>query len=291
MNHARLLRDPSARPSSCELIPFLEFATSQIAGSHLSSPSGESSKIVPTLTLELPLARLALPEPPGRHVGVFASAAARAHRPSGQRSLATYSSPRPGRRSSGRPPKALSAACSLWVSLLPNARCVKYVIPYLIGSQGTEHGARLGRSRLFGLYAEAARPGGKLVEAVDESATGSVYSVPSIATTACAGRAVASVEPCGLFFPRLSTGACPSTERRSAGCSQTSVFGFRVTRPGTGKTTQTTQELPLNSRLLLFECLLNPLILEHLTARSQEVVREQQDRLGGGADFWVLVLG
>jgi hypothetical protein len=30
------------------------------------------------------------------------------------------------------------------------------------------------------LYAEAARPGGKLAEAVDESATGSVYSFPSI---------------------------------------------------------------------------------------------------------------
>src|SRR6266542_2497520 len=50
MNHADFWVIPSARPSSCELIPFLEFAASQIAGSHLSSPSGESSKIVPTLT-------------------------------------------------------------------------------------------------------------------------------------------------------------------------------------------------------------------------------------------------
>jgi hypothetical protein len=36
---------PSARASSCELIPFFEFATSQIAGSHFVSGSGESSKI------------------------------------------------------------------------------------------------------------------------------------------------------------------------------------------------------------------------------------------------------
>ena len=32
-------------------MPFLEFAMSHTAGSHLSSPSGDSSKIVPTLTL------------------------------------------------------------------------------------------------------------------------------------------------------------------------------------------------------------------------------------------------
>src|SRR3954447_13611203 len=31
-------------------MPFFEFAASQIAGSHLSRPSAESSKIVPTLT-------------------------------------------------------------------------------------------------------------------------------------------------------------------------------------------------------------------------------------------------
>src|SRR5881394_1979126 len=42
---------PSARASSWELIPFFELATSQMAGSHLSRPSGESSKIVPSLTL------------------------------------------------------------------------------------------------------------------------------------------------------------------------------------------------------------------------------------------------
>jgi len=50
MNHADFCVIPSARASSCELIPFLLLATSQTAGSHLSKPSPESSKIVPTLT-------------------------------------------------------------------------------------------------------------------------------------------------------------------------------------------------------------------------------------------------
>ncbi len=51
------------------------------------------------------------------------------------------------------------------------------------------------------------------------------------------------------------------------------------------------EERPLNGRLLLVECLLDPEILEELAARGQEVVREQQDRLRGSADFWTLVLG
>src|SRR5262245_30247458 len=41
---------PRARASSCEEMPFLELATSQIAGSHLSKPNGESSKIDPNFT-------------------------------------------------------------------------------------------------------------------------------------------------------------------------------------------------------------------------------------------------
>ena len=72
--------------------------------------------------------------------------------------------------------------------------------------------------------------------------------------------------------------------------STASAFGFRVVRPGTGETTQTTQERPFNRRLLFFECLLDPAILEELTARCQEVGREQQDRLGGSTDFWPLVV-
>ena len=51
MNHADFCVMPSARPSSCDEMPFFELAISQTAGSHLSSPSGESSKMVPTLTL------------------------------------------------------------------------------------------------------------------------------------------------------------------------------------------------------------------------------------------------
>src|SRR5687767_3674058 len=51
MNHVDFCVTPSALPSSCELIPFLLLAMSQTAGSHLSRPSAESSKIVPTLTL------------------------------------------------------------------------------------------------------------------------------------------------------------------------------------------------------------------------------------------------
>src|SRR5436190_23207420 len=50
MNQADFCVTPRARASSCELIPFLLLAISHTAGSHLSSPSGESSKIVPTLT-------------------------------------------------------------------------------------------------------------------------------------------------------------------------------------------------------------------------------------------------
>ena len=62
MNHADFCVTPSARPSSCELMPFFELAMSQTAGSHLSSPSGESSKIVPTLTRDCFLHALALPQ-------------------------------------------------------------------------------------------------------------------------------------------------------------------------------------------------------------------------------------
>ncbi len=42
---------PSARPSSCEDVPFFVLASSQTAGSHLENEIGESSKIVPTLAV------------------------------------------------------------------------------------------------------------------------------------------------------------------------------------------------------------------------------------------------
>src|ERR1039458_3052420 len=51
MNHADFWVIFKSRASSWELTPFLQFTTSQIAMSHLSSVIGESSKIVPALTL------------------------------------------------------------------------------------------------------------------------------------------------------------------------------------------------------------------------------------------------
>jgi hypothetical protein len=49
MNHADFWVTAKVRPSSCDEMLFLLLGMSQIAGSHLSKPSGESSKIVPTL--------------------------------------------------------------------------------------------------------------------------------------------------------------------------------------------------------------------------------------------------
>src|SRR5437879_13491231 len=51
MNHAVFWVTFSALPTSYELTLFLQFASSHIAVSHLSRPIAESSKIVPTLTL------------------------------------------------------------------------------------------------------------------------------------------------------------------------------------------------------------------------------------------------
>ena len=50
MNHADFCVQPTPRASSCDEMPFFELAISHTAGSHLSSPSAESSKIVPTFT-------------------------------------------------------------------------------------------------------------------------------------------------------------------------------------------------------------------------------------------------
>jgi len=50
MNHALFCVIRMARESSYELTPFLLLVMSQMATNHLSSPIGESSKIVPTLT-------------------------------------------------------------------------------------------------------------------------------------------------------------------------------------------------------------------------------------------------
>src|ERR1700726_3578402 len=50
INHADFWVIPRSRASWCELRPFLPAEYSQIAGSHLESEIGESSKIVPFLT-------------------------------------------------------------------------------------------------------------------------------------------------------------------------------------------------------------------------------------------------
>src|SRR6266487_991414 len=50
MNHADFCVTPSDRASSCEEMEFFELAISHTAGSHLSQPSGLSSKMVPTLS-------------------------------------------------------------------------------------------------------------------------------------------------------------------------------------------------------------------------------------------------
>ena len=51
MNHADFCVMPSDRATSHELTPFLLLASIQKAHIHLSSPRGESSKIVPTLSV------------------------------------------------------------------------------------------------------------------------------------------------------------------------------------------------------------------------------------------------
>lgn len=77
-NHADFWVIPSDCAISCEEMPFLELATSQIAGSQTSKLSGESSKRVPTLTENWRSAVLALPDAPGLEKRVLQAAAARA---------------------------------------------------------------------------------------------------------------------------------------------------------------------------------------------------------------------
>src|SRR5665213_3334354 len=49
MNHAVFCVTPSARPSSCEDVPFFVFASSHMAGSHLVNGIGECSKTLAVL--------------------------------------------------------------------------------------------------------------------------------------------------------------------------------------------------------------------------------------------------
>src|SRR5579864_6973164 len=50
MNHADFCVTPCDRANSCDEMLFLALAISHTAGSHLSHPSGLSSKMVPTLS-------------------------------------------------------------------------------------------------------------------------------------------------------------------------------------------------------------------------------------------------
>ena len=69
-------------------MPFLQLATGQIAGNHLSCVSGVSSKMVPTLTENClrGVLRLALPERPGGEETDVRTPAGRQATPLGQRS-------------------------------------------------------------------------------------------------------------------------------------------------------------------------------------------------------------
>ena len=50
MNHAVFWVTPTARWISQDEMPFLQFTSIHMTGSHLSKPSGESSKMVPTFS-------------------------------------------------------------------------------------------------------------------------------------------------------------------------------------------------------------------------------------------------
>jgi hypothetical protein len=56
-----------------------------------------------------------------------------------------------------------------------------------------------------------------------------------------------------------------------------------LARTGTEKPAQALAECLLERRLVFFQRLLDPPILEQLAPRSQEVVSQKQDRLGGSA--------
>ena len=82
---------------------------------------------------------------------------------------------------------------------------------------------------------------------------------------------------------------CAVAHFRSLGALNRLRVCLRLAR-GLDATTQPVYERPLNTRLLLFQCLLDPSILKHLTPRGQEVVRQQQNRLGRSAYFRAFVL-
>lgn len=47
----------------------------------------------------------------------------------------------------------------------------------------------------------------------------------------------------------------------------------------------------LDAVFVFLECLFYPLMFKQLTAGSQEIVRKEEDRLGGSAEFRAFILG
>jgi hypothetical protein len=50
-------------------------------------------------------------------------------------------------------------------------------------------------------------------------------------------------------------------------------------------------ERVLDAVFVFLECLLYPLMFKQLTAGGQEIVRKEEDRLGGSAELGAVVLG
>ena len=72
---------------------------------------------------------------------------------------------------------------------------------------------------------------------------------------------------------------------------QAKALQFRVAPACPEYPTKAMAERVLDAVLVFLECLLYPLVFKELTARSQEIVREEEDRPGGSPEFCALVLG
>src|ERR1019366_9762450 len=114
MNHPVFCVTPQARPISWLLTPFLQFTTCHMARSHLSKPSGESSKIVPVLEVNC-LSACLLPHCQRLYFAwnrTFLLPQRGQVTPSGQRCATRYS-----RQLSGLAKKRI-ASCSVFGSML-----------------------------------------------------------------------------------------------------------------------------------------------------------------------------
>ena len=71
----------------------------------------------------------------------------------------------------------------------------------------------------------------------------------------------------------------------------TELSGLSRTWPDAREATQTVEKRPVEVRLLLFECLLDPFILKQLAPCSQEIIGEKKNRPGCGTQLRTLILG